>query len=1162
MSEQHLGIKIKSSASEAKKEIDAVSSAVSSLTKNLTNAGYSISSIKKISNATGEYTKAVVTAKNGTETLRQTINSLGKTTGIQEVTKQAKTSKSIFATLFDVGKLYSIWNMTKGIRDALKSTVENAINFTETTNKFEVSMGNMKDTAYSFVNTITEKFGLATESIMNYQSTFNNIMKSLSGVSNETAYEVSESLTKMAVDYASLFNVSLSSSMTKFQAALTGQIKPIRSDSGYDISEKTLATKAQELGVTTSIKSLSEMDKRLLRIIVLTDQLKTTGAMGDFAKTIEQPSNQLKVLSNQFKELSTWIGNVFLGTIAKILPYVNGFVMALKEMAKALALFVGYENTGSVADPLQEADEYSNNTATNLGTAAKNAKELKKQLYGFDVLNVQQTPTSTSTGSSSSGTSTGITPEILSALQDYDNVMDNVKMKATEIRDKIMEWLGFTKKVNKLTGEVSFSLDNPNAKIYQIWEKIKDVWSWVEKIVAIFVAKTIFKELKNIFNFISNIFNLLKKIPGLKLFGTWFKTAGGLIVDTFKSWYKQTGNVFTALGETGSQLEYLLTPVQKVIAVVVAAIAAFELMYNAAKDLSSGTEMSAGKVALLGTALGAIGAAVTLFTGPIGLAVTAAVTLVGVIAGIVSGTQEAEKELAETKLFDGIGTPITEVVEQLETVTGGITEYAEKLGNLATEYEEWQGTLDNTKNSLENMMTQFSNANFDVTTENLATLSDTIEDLETSVKSTSQAFTDYITASTDELVEQGLISEETADKVVSAAIRKQKAEGKAVEAYKTAMADLEQQFKDGIITEEEYKQKTKELTDEYIASTEATDELDDNLSDLKKELQAKIDLKSWSTLQDSLEDINELYETQKQKIKDAYKKQKELLEQLLETNKKELEKEKEKLEQMDKTSKGYQKQKEKVQELEEEVDATNETIIAAAKEQAEKIANLNTTISNVTTDITDQIKDANGQITEEGQECLEAIGDLTNQMAADTMVAVDTATEAAKKMTKDINNQNPVLEIDVKADTKQATKDIDKVKKPFSISSSLKVGKTISVPSSTTELYQSLWSNFTKNGLSLKYYAKGGLPDVGQMFVAREAGPELVGTIGNKSAVVNNEQIVEAVSRGVAQAVAGVMGSNSGGAFNLYIDGQQITDVVTKRMNRMANITGGGYVYG
>ena len=57
--------------------------------------------------------------------------------------------------------------------------------------------------------------------------------------------------------------------------------------------------------------------------------------------------------------------------------------------------------------------------------------------------------------------------------------------------------------------------------------------------------------------------------------------------------------------------------------------------------------------------------------------------------------------------------------------------------------------------------------------------------------------------------------------------------------------------------------------------------------------------------------------------------------------------------------------------------------------------------------------------------------------------------------------------------------------------------------------------------------ADGGVVGSGQMFVAREAGPELVGTIGNRSAVVNNDQIVDSVAKGVYQAVVQAM-SQSG----------------------------------
>lgn len=58
----------------------------------------------------------------------------------------------------------------------------------------------------------------------------------------------------------------------------------------------------------------------------------------------------------------------------------------------------------------------------------------------------------------------------------------------------------------------------------------------------------------------------------------------------------------------------------------------------------------------------------------------------------------------------------------------------------------------------------------------------------------------------------------------------------------------------------------------------------------------------------------------------------------------------------------------------------------------------------------------------------------------------------------------------------------------------------------------------TINVPQIPLLAEGGFPATGQMFIAREAGPEMVGTIGNKSAVVNNEQIIAGISEGVADA--------------------------------------------
>ena len=73
-------------------------------------------------------------------------------------------------------------------------------------------------------------------------------------------------------------------------------------------------------------------------------------------------------------------------------------------------------------------------------------------------------------------------------------------------------------------------------------------------------------------------------------------------------------------------------------------------------------------------------------------------------------------------------------------------------------------------------------------------------------------------------------------------------------------------------------------------------------------------------------------------------------------------------------------------------------------------------------------------------------------------------------------------------------------------------------------------------------WASGGFPEEGEMFIAREAGPELVGSIGHKSAVANNDQIVAAVSAGVYDAVTAAMKSDKGGTQDIVInlDGEVI----------------------
>ena len=61
-------------------------------------------------------------------------------------------------------------------------------------------------------------------------------------------------------------------------------------------------------------------------------------------------------------------------------------------------------------------------------------------------------------------------------------------------------------------------------------------------------------------------------------------------------------------------------------------------------------------------------------------------------------------------------------------------------------------------------------------------------------------------------------------------------------------------------------------------------------------------------------------------------------------------------------------------------------------------------------------------------------------------------------------------------------------------------------------------STKTIGRVSMSEYAQGGWPNIGDLFIANEAGPELVGTIGGSTAVANNDDIVQGIQGGVERA--------------------------------------------
>lgn len=181
---------------------------------------------------------------------------------------------------------------------------------------------------------------------------------------------------------------------------------------------------------------MTQADKMQLRMLAILDQSKV--AWGDQANTISSVANQYRILKQQISNLSRVIGNLFLPIVQKVLPVVNGLIVALQRLFTTLGfklfgnnwltgIMDGISSGYSGDDTLGELEEDANNVSDSLGNAANEAKKLKGQLQGFDELNnltSTQTTDSGSTGDSNADSGIDLSGAISDSLAEYESVWD------------------------------------------------------------------------------------------------------------------------------------------------------------------------------------------------------------------------------------------------------------------------------------------------------------------------------------------------------------------------------------------------------------------------------------------------------------------------------------------------------------------------------------------------------------------------------------------------------------------------------------------------------------------------------------------------------------------------------------------------------------------
>lgn len=358
---------------------------------------------------------------------------------------------------FNYGAVRMFASSLSRVYSGIVRVTQKSSEFLESFNLFQVAFNGNYTSAERFMNKMTEMYGLDESWAIKTIGLFKQLANAM-GLTADVGDKLSSLLTQMSVDISSLYNIDVDKVPAILQSALAGQTKPARR-LGADITQTTLQQTLGDLGIDQSVVNLSYAEKRLLIVIALTQQL--TQATGDWGRTLESPANQMRILNEQFSRLSREVGNVFLPILSKVLPYLNAIVMVLTEIISIIARLFGYKKEdydyfGVMADDIEDF-------GAGVADATSGVEKLKRGLRGFDKLNNITTPSS-SGAAAGGGVGGGINPELMNAFNkaydDYFKKIGQVEMKATRIRDRIMQWLGFQKQIDEETGDVSFKFDH------------------------------------------------------------------------------------------------------------------------------------------------------------------------------------------------------------------------------------------------------------------------------------------------------------------------------------------------------------------------------------------------------------------------------------------------------------------------------------------------------------------------------------------------------------------------------------------------------------------------------------------------------------------------------------------------------------------------------
>lgn len=422
-----------------------------------------------------------------------------------------KNNSSLGESFVKLGKkILSIYGIVKLIK-GITSLVNVASDAYESANLFYVSFGYSIDKtddgisdltakANAFAKALENAWGIPSRQIRATIGSFNLFAKSM-GMTTQQSYTLSTQLTQMAVEIASLRNISLDEAINKIKAGLAGNSRPLR-DIGIATNEANLALIAYKYGLAEVGKELTAQQKILARYLSIREAVTKTGDIGNFSRTIGSLETQLKLLKSRSEELKVVWGTALMPAAKQVVYFLNSMVNVLMVLGKSFQSFmakISGKTLQEMSIEFQAAADAAKATSNGTGSIADDLAEadesMQNLLAGFDKFNVLQDE--------------GVGVKV--DLSDFDLSKFKLDLPETalaepveKMTDAILKFLGYVKNVKETTDELGNTIKEVSYA-WGGWENISPILKAIIASIKILISLKLASWITNLVPVIQNL---------------------------------------------------------------------------------------------------------------------------------------------------------------------------------------------------------------------------------------------------------------------------------------------------------------------------------------------------------------------------------------------------------------------------------------------------------------------------------------------------------------------------------------------------------------------------------------------------------------------------------------------------------------------------------